>query len=480
SRKEPGGSGARPWKPRGGAGSGASTAQRRIEKQYQCCGLLQQDLTELCAWAGITSIPRVTVRPSSAAGEELGAAGGAGRKRFDSSDTASPTAEGAEPCRLGERCIQVELQNDSDPRSVCGVFLRGWKVEEEMLGVLSKCLPALANLKVLNLGAVLPHRSLTLEGNPLPEHSFHVLMGASSTLSHLSLRNNCIDDRAAQLLGQGLSSMSSSNHSLLSLVLSFNRISDVGAEHIAEGLRWNRSLLSLSLAHNRIGDVGAVKLAEVLQPFKLRHEEVVERRRLLMEEQGQPHAESSSGHALSLQGSAAAGKLSPAKQRTGTTKKKVKRQAASMGSNMGSLGTPAGGVWGEQCSGTWGGERGGGGTLVWILRTQCPQAGDPAEPRHPLLEPGLHRDGNVILPGNRVLLNLNLSRECGAGGGLAAARPRPHARILPPQTTGSRSEAWRNSFSSACAAFTRLQELLLQRDPLPKPAEDEEERSQDP
>lgn len=56
----------------------------------------------------------------------------------------------------------------------------------------------------------------------------------NSRLSHLSLRNNCIDDRAAQLLGQGLSSMSSSNHSLLSLVLSFNRISDVGAEHIAE------------------------------------------------------------------------------------------------------------------------------------------------------------------------------------------------------------------------------------------------------
>lgn len=53
-------------------------------------------------------------------------------------------------------------------------------------------------------------------------------------LSHLSLRNNCIDDTAAQLLGQGLSTMSSSNHSLLSLVLSFNCISDVGVGHIAE------------------------------------------------------------------------------------------------------------------------------------------------------------------------------------------------------------------------------------------------------
>ncbi|XP_031462216.1 leucine-rich repeat-containing protein 71 isoform X2 [Phasianus colchicus] len=282
-------------------------------------------------------------------------------------------------------------------------------------------------------------------------------MGASST--------------AAQLLGQGLSSMSSSNHSLLSLVLSFNRISDVGAEHIAEGLRWNRSLLSLSLAHNRIGDVGAVKLAEVLQPFKLRHEEVVERRRLLMEEQGQPHAaESSSGHALSLQGSAAAGKLSPAKQRTGTTKKKEllrkdksKQSKKSTAPSDSRRSRGAKGAIGEQ---------------------QGTEAGDPAEPRHPLLEPGLHRDGNVILPGNRVLLNLNLSHnritERGLGALLAAVEEQEEHEGAGGKQGLRCLSLNRNSFSSACAAFTRLQELLLQRDPLPKPAEDEEERSQDP
>ncbi|XP_048785083.1 leucine-rich repeat-containing protein 71 [Lagopus muta] len=468
-------------------------SEQRAEQgaeQYQCCGLLQQDLTELCAWAGITSIPRVTVRPSCAA------------------------TEGAEPCRPGERCIQVELQNDNDPRSICGVFLRGWKVDEEMLGVLSKCLPALGSLKTLNLWStgltdhVLPVLgtmvarcprlwSLTLEGNPLPEHSFHVLMGASSTLSHLSLRNNCIDDRAAQLLGQGLSSMSSSNHSLLSLVLSFNRISDVGAEHIAEGLRWNRSLLSLSLAHNRIGDAGAVKLAEVLQPFKLRHEEVVERRRLLMEEQGQPRAaESSSGHALSLQVSAAAGKLSATKQRTGTTKKKEllrkDKSKQSKKSTAPSDSRP-------------GRSRGAKGA---IEEQQDTEAGDLAEPSHPLLEPGLHCGGNVILPGNRVLLNLNLSCECGAGGAWLQHGPIPMLVSSPPtdnriterglgallaavegqeqqEGAGGRQglrclSLNRNNFSSTCAAFTRLQELLLQRDPLPKLVEDEEERSQDP
>ena len=50
-----------------------------FSEQYQCCGLLQQDLTELCARAGIISIPRVTVRPFPAAGEGLGLAGGQGR-----------------------------------------------------------------------------------------------------------------------------------------------------------------------------------------------------------------------------------------------------------------------------------------------------------------------------------------------------------------------------------------------------------------
>ncbi|XP_040508445.1 leucine-rich repeat-containing protein 71 isoform X3 [Gallus gallus] len=417
-------------------------------EQYQCCGLLQQDLTELCARAGIISIPRVTVRPFPAA---------------------------------------------------------GWKVEEEMLGVLSKCLPALGNLKTLNLWStgltdcMLPALgtmvascsqlwSLTLEGNPLPENSFHVLMGASSTLSHLSLRNNCIDDTAAQLLGQGLSTMSSSNHSLLSLVLSFNCISDVGAGHIAEvpvsnpitflipssqGLRWNRSLLSLSLAHNRIGDIGAQKLAEVLQPFKLRHEEVVERRRLLMEAQGQPRAAApSGGYAPSLRGSDAAVRLSPAKQSKSTTKKKerLRKEDVKQSKKLTAPSDPRPG----RSRGTKGVSE----------EKQSTQALHPAEPTHPLLEPGLHRDGHVILPGNRVLLNLNLAHnritERGLGALLAAVEGQQQQEGAGGQQGLRRLSLHRNSFPTACAAFTRLQELLQQRDPLPQPAEDEEEHSLEP
>lgn len=132
------------------------------------------------------------------------------------------------------------------------------------------------------------------------------------SLAHLSLRNNCMDDQAVLLIGQSLSSLRSSNKNLVSINLSYNHITDVGATHLAnvrllakgswallgwlafpmrtgcgkgasrlgmgggcqlspasgappsvQGLRLNRSLLSLSLAHNQIGDEGAMKLAEV-------------------------------------------------------------------------------------------------------------------------------------------------------------------------------------------------------------------------
>lgn len=117
----------------------------------------------------------------------------------------------------------------------------------------------------------------------------------TGSISHLSLRNNDIDDHGAQLLGQALSTLHSCNRSLVSLNLGFNHIGDAGAGYIADvrvwrdlgagirgpgvgqravvhtcssppppqGLRLNRALLWLSLAHNRIQDQGALKLAEV-------------------------------------------------------------------------------------------------------------------------------------------------------------------------------------------------------------------------
>ncbi|XP_032060188.1 leucine-rich repeat-containing protein 71 [Aythya fuligula] len=444
-------------------------------EEYQCSGVLEQDLAELCARAGIVTVPAVTPRVSPA----------------------GPT-DGPHPCAVegletlgerwhGQRCVQVETEHD-DPRSVREVFVRDWSIEEEMLGVLGKCLPALPHLRALHfwragltdrllpaLTALLARcpglGTLSLEGNPLPEHSFHLLLGPGSTLSHLSLRNNGIGDEAARLLGQSLSTLGSSNRSLVSLVLSFNHISDLGAGHIAQvppplplsafsvrplpkGLRWNRSLLSLSLAHNEIGDEGALRMAEVLGPFALTHAEVVERRRLLLAEAMEKP------QAVSVVSVTAPADPRPTRSRGAKAASKEQRST---------------------------------------------EAQDAAEPSHPLLEPGWHRQGQVVVPGNRALLNLNLSRECWGGGpggapfpplcpicappladnriterGLAAFLALLQGQQQEEQPGGGtgrpgllRLSLQRNSFPPSCEAFAQLQELLQRRDPVPKAREEQ-------
>lgn len=61
-----------------------------------------------------------------------------------------------------------------------------------------------------------------------------------------------------------------------------NRIGDLGARALATALRTNRSLMSLSLAGNNISDVGVSYLAEVLQRFLLTQEEILYRRRRIV------------------------------------------------------------------------------------------------------------------------------------------------------------------------------------------------------
>ncbi|XP_033712858.1 leucine-rich repeat-containing protein 71 isoform X6 [Tursiops truncatus] len=273
-------------------------------EEYQCTGVLEVDFAELCTRWGYTDFPKVVTRPRP-------------------HPTFVPSASTSEKPTVDEQplsgscsfnsleskyvffrpTIQVELEPED--KSVKEIYIRGWKVEERILGIFSKCLPSLSQLQAINFWkvgltdktlttfiALLPLcsstlRKVSLEGNPLPEQSYHKLMAVDSTIAHLSLRNNNIDDHGAQLLGQTLSTLHSCNRTLVSLNLGFNHIGDEGAGYIADGLRLNRSLLWLSLAHNRIQDKGALKLAEVLRPFELTHTEVVERRRLVLEKGSQ-------------------------------------------------------------------------------------------------------------------------------------------------------------------------------------------------
>ncbi|KAM9251746.1 leucine-rich repeat-containing protein 71 [Cariama cristata] len=490
------------------------SAGRKAEQgadEYCCTGLLEQDLPELCARAGITGVPKVTLRPSPsfpADGErrwgDIGAGGPSRgswqhplthpRPRSAEEPTAAPLAEVL--ARIQRRysyfqpCIQVEREHE-DPRNVRAVFLRGWKIEEDMLGVLSRCLPTLAGLQAVHLWKVglterlLPAlaallarcprlRTLSLEGNPLPEPAFHTLLGSDSTLVHLSLRNNSIGDAAARLIGKNLSTLSSSNRSLVSLVLSFNRISDLGAGYIAKGLRLNRSLLSLSLANNDIGDAGAIRLAEVLGPFALTHAEVVERRRLLLAKTWgrswttPKETESQSKHPSSLRGSTAPNKLPPAKHGKTLAKKKelLRKEAAKHPKKPPEPRAACG-----RDARPSGQEK---------PRVEVP---DPAEFPHPLVEEARQDQGSVILPGNRALLNLNLTHnhitERGLGAFLAALEGQRREEKNP-KVPGRQGllclSLEKNRIPPTSPAFARLQELLPPQDPLPKTQGREEER----
>ncbi|XP_074896988.1 leucine-rich repeat-containing protein 71 [Buteo buteo] len=459
------------------------STERKVEQgteEYHCTGLLEQDFPELCARAGIASVPKVTLRPSPSF-------------PTDEEPTELPLAEVlARIQRKYSRfqpCIQVEREHE-DPRSVCAIFLRGWKIEEDMLGVLSQCLPALAGLQAVHLwkvglteqllpalAALLAHcprlRTLSLEGNPLPEPAFHMLMGSDSTLAHLWLRNNSIGDAAAQFIGQSLSTLSSSNRSLVSLVLSFNRISDLGAGYIAEGLRLNRSLLSLSLANNDIGDVGATRLAEVLGPFALTHAEVVERRRLLLAEAlgrfctTPKETEEQSEHPSSLRGSMAPDKLPPAKHgKTPAKKEPLRREEARQSKKPPELRATR-----SRDAKLSGQEK------------PSPEAPDPGKPLHPLLEEARQHQGSIILPGNRALLNLNLTynhiTERGLGAFLAAleGQQREKKPKMPGQQGLLCLSLEKNRIPPTSPAFARLQELLPPlQDPLPKNQGREEEQ----
>ncbi|XP_058016826.1 leucine-rich repeat-containing protein 71 isoform X3 [Ahaetulla prasina] len=412
----------------------ARNAARRAEhgeEEYVCSGALELDFPELCARAGLQEAPRVVSRPHPPAGgppEEPEGAGGAwaaGEQREALSALAQIQAKYA----YFRPAVQVELEHE-DPKSAREVFIRSWKIEEKMLGILAKCLPALAHLQALHLWKVglsdsaflslLPVlaacanlKTFVLEGNPLPERSFYRLVSEES----------------------------SSNKNLVSINLSYNHITDVGATHLANGLRLNRSLLSLSLAHNQIGDEGALKLAElaaclqVLGPFALTHTEVVERRRLLLEKEAQErgrlpqrHSELKSDRPASHVSSTTIDKLQTAKGAKAVVKKKEPTKKEEKG--------PAGGAAPAQppaapaaqakkedakqskkavppvdpkAKGAKGVKLGSKDKRSQVLEVE--QILEPTEMMNPLLEPAEHREGQVFLQGNRVLIYLNLMQK---------------------------------------------------------------------
>ncbi|XP_058557681.1 leucine-rich repeat-containing protein 71 isoform X10 [Neofelis nebulosa] len=420
-------------------------------EEYQCTGVLETDFAELCTRSGYTDFPKVVTRPRPHPAFVPSASMSEKPAQDDQRLSASCSLNSLESKYVFFRpTIQVELEPED--KGVKEIYIRGWRVEERILGIFSKCLPPLSQLQAINLWkvgltdktlstfiALLPLcaptlRKVSLEGNPLPEQSYHKLMAADSPIAHLSLRNNTIDDHGAQLLGQALSTLRSCNRTLVSLNLAFNHIGDAGAGYIADGLRLNRALLWLSLAHNRIQDQGALKLAEVLRPFELTHTEVVERRRLLLEKGTQERSRSPSSSRpgdsktdreknLLLQVNSAAltektDKTQTTKTPKGLSKKKeksggesVRKEEKSGSGQSPTQGTPKkedptksgkGKVTiPEQKTSKGKGPKTGNKEKRSFLLESEQLVAEATEAVNPLLEPVEHRNGKVFVPGNK-------------------------------------------------------------------------------
>ncbi|XP_054340033.1 leucine-rich repeat-containing protein 71 isoform X5 [Pongo pygmaeus] len=470
-------------------------------EEYQCSGVLETDFAELCTRWSYTDFPKVVNRPRP-------------HPPFVPSASMSEKATLDDP-RLSGSCslnsleskyvffrptIQVELEQE-DSKSVKEIYIRGWKVEERILGIFSKCLPPLTQLQAINLWKVgLTDKTLTTFVELLP------LCSSTLRIAHLSLRNNNIDDRGAQLLGQALSTLHSCNRTLVSLNLGFNHIGDEGAGYIADGLRLNRSLLWLSLAHNRIQDKGALKLAEVLRAFELTHTEVVERRRLLLEKgtQERSRSPSSSRHGdsktdreksqmVGISNSTLVDKTDKTqtmKTPKGLGKKKEKSwELAKKEEKSGSGQSPTQGTPKKEDATKAGkgkvtipeqkpsrakGIKIGSREKRSILLESEQLVVEATEVVNPLLEPVEHRDGKVFMPGNKVLLHLNLIRnritEVGLEGFLATVQYQMQFSKAKSASKGPVGLLWlslaKNCFAPQCPAYAIIQELMLPRDPI--------------
>ncbi|XP_077446704.1 leucine-rich repeat-containing protein 71 isoform X4 [Stigmatopora argus] len=221
--------------PATGATPNGPIATRTFD-DYECSGNVMTDFPGLCALLDIKDIPAIKTKSGSSNHEST--PGGRQSHKKPVPDVFKPH-------------IQVQLEN-GDPYSTSSLKIFGWTVDEPIIRVLCKMISSMAIL-----------------------HTIY--------LTHLNLRNNRIEDEGVRLLASGLSTSRSANRSLISLNLSFNYIGDVGAGYIAKGLRFNRTLLFLTLSNNHIGDLGATQLAMVFGEIVLTHEEIVQRRKLLLE-----------------------------------------------------------------------------------------------------------------------------------------------------------------------------------------------------
>nr|XP_022303413.1 leucine-rich repeat-containing protein 71-like isoform X11 [Crassostrea virginica] len=426
-------------------------------------------------------------------------------------------------------CVQVEMENYDKPETVTEIYIRGWKIDDIMMNTLKQCWSVMEKLHTINLwnvglngetlsimASTLPSivnlRTLILDGNVVTEENWHELITDESPVQNLSLRHCGMTDKGAKSIGEALGTVKRTNTKLVTLNLAGNQISDQGAIDIANGLRMNRTLMSLSLASNQIGDKGAIKLGEVLSRFPLSHEEVVERRKQ-KSSMGSPDRNKSPPPSRRADSKDRPGSVRSSSQHDKSDKSKQK-QSAKTKKDAGKGGKEApkeeekhdkskgkkddkaaakkeGGTSSRKDKGGNTTGRSSGASLVADTKNAAKgkskgkDKGKPsqAEPEdmgdssfiNPLTDEADFIDGQLWVPGNRLLINLNLSRNQINEQGMAAI-----LKAMQYQTTlalGSKSGGtglmricvFKNKISSEHDIVRKINDIMLPKDPFYKP-----------
>ncbi|XP_011676736.1 leucine-rich repeat-containing protein 71 isoform X11 [Strongylocentrotus purpuratus] len=521
----------------------------KTPEPYTCTGHFEADFTELWRRAGlqVAEMPPVVIRPKRPGTppppdpKSKGADPTPEDKVEDDGEEPKPkTYVTKEKFSFFKPKIQVEMEKEDKPDTVTEIFIRGWKIDEIMVGIFKQCFPAIEKLHTINLwntsltqktlkelSSFLPQcqnlKNLTIEGNPIPEEPWACLIGEDSIIVNLSLRHNKISEKGAKTLGQAISNEKSCNKNLLSLNLSNNKLGEAGAIDIMNGLRMNRVLLSLSLASNELTDKAAIYAGEILSRFPLTHTEVVERRKALSDkgspERGSGKSPPPSRRAESKDrpGSVKSGshldktdkkRDKSSKRKDGKKEKEEEKPSkASRSSTDGKKdkeetqkgGTKKDDKWkkaGFKMTLTGGGRA----TAVTIdsqrygsraetmkatkgktkgkdKKQSEAESPDILEAINPLLaEQPESIDGQLWIPGNRALINLNVSRnnigEPGMKALLLAIQYQQTLGTLSPHPALKglmRLSIAKNSVDGQCETYQKLHEMMVQKDPFYKP-----------
>ncbi|XP_056002552.1 leucine-rich repeat-containing protein 71-like isoform X22 [Ostrea edulis] len=499
----------------------------KTPEPYSCTGNFQADFTELCRRNSMTSIPLVVHRarpPTQAAPESSKPEKGKDKGKSavpepEPEPEVDPEGENAEPppktyvvkdkFEFFRPSVQVEMENYDKPETVTEIYIRGWKIDDVMMNTLKQCWSVMEKLHTINLwntgltkdtvsimASTLPSivnlRTLILDGNVVKDENWHELITDESPVQNLSLRHCGMTDTGAKAIGEALGTVKRANTKLVSLNLAGNQISDQGVIDIANGLRMNRTLMSLSLASNQVGDKGASKLGEVLSRFPLSHEEVVERRKQ-KSSMGSPDRNKSPPPSRRADSKDRPGSVRSSSQHDKTDKSKQKQSAktkkdAGKGGkeppkeeekhdkSKGKKDDKAAAKKASLVADTKNAAKG---------KTKGKDKGKPsqAEPEemgdssfiNPLTDEADFIDGQLWVSGNRLLINLNLSRNQIGEQGMAAI-----LKAMQYQTTlslGSKSGGtglmricvFKNKISSDHDIVRKINDIMLPKDPFYKP-----------